>query len=181
MVSEQVTCSFFFGNPKNLRFLCSLSDSGAARPLGIFFQTIRHRRWSSRTSSAHQALPVTISASSRTVSAHQASPVTNSASRNHYQSASSPRGGSAISDLLAADLGSRISDLSPNHCSDLAGSLYRISDLLTADLGSQISLRTTARISPVLSIGSRISSRRISDLLAADLGSRISDLSPNHW
>ena len=33
MVSEQVTCSFFFGNPKNLGFLSSLSDSGAARPL----------------------------------------------------------------------------------------------------------------------------------------------------
>ena len=57
--------------------------------------------------------------------------------------------GSRISDLLAADLGSRISDLSPNHCSDLAGSLYRISDLLAADLGSP---RGGSRISDLRSL-----------------------------
>uniref|UniRef100_A0A2N9IEJ3 Integrase catalytic domain-containing protein n=1 Tax=Fagus sylvatica TaxID=28930 RepID=A0A2N9IEJ3_FAGSY len=46
-------------------FLCSLLDSGAARPLRYLSQTTRHRRWSSRTLSAHQASPVTISAPPR--------------------------------------------------------------------------------------------------------------------
>ena len=65
---------------KKLGFLCSLLDSGTARPLRYLSQITRHRRWSSWTLSAHQVSPVTISASFRTVSALQASPVTISAS-----------------------------------------------------------------------------------------------------
>ena len=34
---------FFFENPKNLGFLCSLSDFGAARPFRYLSQTIKHR------------------------------------------------------------------------------------------------------------------------------------------
>uniref|UniRef100_A0A2N9H3N1 Integrase catalytic domain-containing protein n=1 Tax=Fagus sylvatica TaxID=28930 RepID=A0A2N9H3N1_FAGSY len=53
MVSEQVTCSFL-KTLKNLGFLCSFLDSGAARPLRYSSQTTRHRRWSSRNLLAHQ-------------------------------------------------------------------------------------------------------------------------------
>ena len=49
--------------------------------------------------------------------------------------------------------------------------ICKLSSRRICNLGSP---RGGSRISPVLSIGSRISSRRISDLLAADLGSQIS-------
>ena len=114
----------FFGNPKNLRFLCSLSDSGAARPLGIFFF------------SDHQASPVVISdligspgfagdhlgflshrISSPGIAGDQLGiseplPICKLSSRR-ICNLGSPRGGSRISPVLS--LGSRISDLSPNH------------------------------------------------------------------
>ena len=109
---------------------------------------------------------MTISASSRTVSAHQASPVTNSASRNHYQSASSPRGGSAISDLLAADLGSRrfsLSDLGSPRGGSRISDLRSLSEPLLGSRRFSLSDLGSPRG------GSRISSRRISDL-----GSQIS-------